>query len=111
MHFVDATDVEDAETIIGTWFSDIAEGNALDVKHTVVDVRDLLAADADLTVQRWVDTPDRDPAEVATAYQEGWNELHKVVKTIEASRGSSSISQAPRTRASSPSATSSTKAS
>ena len=87
VHFVDATDVEDAETIIGTWFSDIAEGNALDVKHTVVDVRDLLAADADLTVQRWVDTPDRDPAEVATAYQEGWNELHKVVKTIEASRG------------------------
>jgi SAM-dependent methyltransferase len=88
VHFVDATDVEDAETRIGTWFSNIAESNNLDVPHKIMDVRDLLAADADLTVQRWVDAPDRDPAEVAIAYQKGWDELYKVVNNIKGSSGS-----------------------
>jgi len=88
VHFIDATDVEDAETRIGTWYTDIAGNHALDVAHKVVDVRDLLATDADLTVQRWVDVPDRDATEVATAYEDSWHELYKVVEHIKGSSGS-----------------------
>lgn len=88
VHFIDATDVDDAETRIGTWYTDIAGNHALDVAHKVVDVRDLLAADADLTVQRWVDVPDRDPTEVATAYEDSWHKLYKVVEHIKGSSGS-----------------------
>jgi SAM-dependent methyltransferase len=88
VHFIDATDVDDAETRIGTWYTDIAGNQALDVAHKVVDVRDLLAANADLTVQRWVDAPDRDPAEVAAAYENNWHKLYTVVEHIKGSSGS-----------------------
>ena len=88
VQFLDATDVDDAEMRIGNWYSDISSGSTADAAHKVVDVRDLLAADADLTVQRWVGAPDRDPAEVADAYQRSWNKVYKVVDDIKGSSGS-----------------------
>lgn len=88
VQFLDLTEAENVEARIGDLYKSMASGASVDEPHRVVDVRDILAADADLTVQRWVQVPDRDPSEVAGQYAASWKQLYNTVAAIEGSSGS-----------------------
>lgn len=80
---VDGSDVEAPEDEIAAWSR--LPSSASDLPpHSVVTAADVLAADADLSPQRWIEVPGRDPREVAAAYAQGWGEVNETMSRLNA---------------------------
>ncbi len=86
--FIDAAETTAPEHDVAAWLTDAATRE--DVPHTSVSMTEVIAGDAVLSPQRWLDHDERDPAEVADAYLQGWlaindrmTRLQNVLKSFE----------------------------
>lgn len=79
--FIDATEVESPEESVADWLQDAEK--RLDVPHADVFVTDVLAAESVLTPQRWVDRTEREPADVARVYAEGWTAINDTMRRLQ----------------------------
>ena len=79
--FIDATEVESPEESVADWLQDAEQ--RLDVPHADVFVTDVLAAESVLTPQRWVDRTEREPADVARVYAEGWTAINDTMQKLQ----------------------------
>lgn len=78
--FLDASDVVTPEDHVATWLQDAATREA--VPHADMPVTDVLAGESVLTPQRWVDSTEREPGEVADAYTSGWATISDTVRKL-----------------------------
>ena len=83
VHFIDASNLDDAETRVAECIEALRNGNSIEIPHARVDVRDILAADADLNPNRWVQAPEPDPTELVEAYQEDWRTLNTALRHLD----------------------------
>lgn len=67
---IDASDAVSPEHNVATWLTEPRARAS--IPHAAVPITDVLAAEALLTPQRWVDRAEREPSDVADAYQQGW---------------------------------------
>ncbi|MFI5436751.1 N-6 DNA methylase [Rhodococcus baikonurensis] len=79
--FVDASNVEDVEKQIGTWLPAL-DGADIDVPHSRADIREILAADADLSAVRWIQFSGPSSSEVANTYLDSWKRLNTTIDRI-----------------------------
>nr|WP_279219171.1 N-6 DNA methylase [Rhodococcus erythropolis] len=79
--FIDASDVADVEKRIGGWLPAL-DGVDIDVPHQRVDVRDVLAADGNLSPARWIQVAGRNPGEVVETYLSSWKNLNQSLDRI-----------------------------
>lgn len=78
--FLDASDAASPEDHVAAWLQDAATRDA--VPHANVPVTDVLAGESVLTPQRWVDSAEREPGEVAHAYMRGWATISDTVRKL-----------------------------
>lgn len=87
----DGTDVKDIETQAPTWCDASTEAPS-EVPDTApnrfVTVADLLAQDANLMPQRWIEDRGDAPVDVATAYFEGWRDMSRALDRVAGSSSS-----------------------
>ena len=86
--FIDAAETTSPEHDVSAWLADASARE--DVPHADVSITEVLAAESVLAPQRWVDREERDPADVADAYLQGWlaindrmRKLQNVLKSFE----------------------------
>lgn len=78
---IDASEATAPEACVHKWLSDAEERRA--VPHVSVPIADVLAADAVLSPQRWVDQTEPDPADVISTYQDGWIRIHRSMQQVQ----------------------------
>lgn len=83
IHFLDASSTEDAERGVAASLEMLRGGKAVDLPHAQVDVRDVLAADANLTPNRWIQALAPDPTELVGAYENNWRNLNAALDHLQ----------------------------
>ena len=78
--FIDAAETVAPENNAVAWLHDPAARDA--VPHTEVSIPDVLAADATLTPQRWVDRTEREPGDITNAYVSGWAAINDIMQSL-----------------------------
>jgi type I restriction-modification system DNA methylase subunit len=97
--FVDGSETTDPEDKVAGWLRlPFPEGPDAPPSRSV-PIRDVLAAEADLTPQRWIEAPMRDPQEVAKAYVDGWRAMNTSLAHVQGAHGSLQVvSRVPAAR-------------
>ena len=81
---IDATEVEEPEAAIAQWLVDPRARE--EVPSVEVSTTDVLAADANLSPQRYTNRAEPDPDEVTAAYQRGWADIMATTQAIAEAR-------------------------
>jgi len=83
---IDASEVSEPEAHVARWLT--AESEDIKVPSRRVDIADLLADDAILTPQRWLDSPEQSPDEIAASYASNIASISEATATMNSSLAS-----------------------
>ncbi len=86
--FIDGSEAAAPEDKVADWLRLGSPESPDAPPRRSVPTRDILAAEADLTPQRWTDLVARDPREVAAAYVDGWTALNTSLDHVRGLHGS-----------------------
>ncbi|GAA2077512.1 N-6 DNA methylase [Aeromicrobium halocynthiae] len=79
--FIDASETVAPEQEVAVWLTDASAREG--IPQVEVAITDVLAAESVLTPQRWVDRTEREPSDVAYAYQHGWSAITETVSKLQ----------------------------
>lgn len=79
---IDGSGLTDPESEVSDWLRMTSLEAAGSPPCRSVPIRDVLAADVDLTPRRWTESVDRDPLEVAAAYIHGWKAMNTALTSL-----------------------------